>query len=142
MEKVVLFSKPIWLAIEDDENTSPIKNIIEILGYRIQPGTDFDKKAIDDYLDYLCGLSQWQQDGNINDYCFYYKRKPDGDYDRYSITDPEIVSYNVKARKIKNLTHQIYKTNKPLGESTYGMLNTFILSRDLYDNIKEYGAKL
>jgi len=135
MDKAVLFNKPLWLMSKSDD----IKEIIEVLGYKISHYTEFDWKDNDDYIDYLCGLSQWQQEGNIHDYFCFYKQNED-DYDTISMSHPNVVNYNIRARKLKGLSFQIYETNKPLDDDTYGIKDTFIVSRELYDNIKNYGA--
>ena len=55
--------------------------------------------------------------------------------------DPFIQKYLKRAKQQKYLTYLIFETNKILDNDTKGMLDgEFVISRDLYNNILEYGV--
>lgn len=65
MEKVVIFNRPIWAVKEESLGK---RELFEIYGFRIPSNTNVDDEKIrtdiDDYIDYLCGVSQWHSEGN------------------------------------------------------------------------------
>lgn len=133
--KVVLFSRPIWLSVK--KNRSGIRTIIEILGFIINVHNEFHFYQIEDYIDYLAGSSIWQSAGGDIDILNWISTNGN----IYDHRDPLILEFQEKARQDMNVTYRIYETNAVLDEHTKGLFNAhFIVSRELYDKIMNYGA--
>lgn len=134
MDKVVLFNRPIWL-VKDIENG--VRNPMEVYGFKLTQYKGED--AIEDYLDYLCGVAKWEQEGNTYEYgCWIPKDFNDRTYCEHS---SNIRRFIRRARQQSFLTYMVFGTNKILDKNTEGMWGgDFIISRDLYNNIMEYGV--
>lgn len=132
---IVLFNRPIWVSKEDGD----IRTLVEIYGFLVnQEGKDINHKDLEDYLDYLCGTSKWYQHGNsIIDFLWI----SNSGEERYCFINTYIKNYIKEAREQMHLTYLIFETNKILDKNNPGELDgEFIISRDLYNNIMEYGV--
>ena len=134
MDKVVLLNRPLWFV----ENYGDIRKLVEVFGFLMPERCDFDAASIDDYLDYLCGVSKWEQEGNsVDDYTWVSNLTGE----TFDYFNPLIQKYLKRARQQKYLTFLVFETNKILDKETEGVLEgEFIISRKLYNNILEYGV--
>jgi len=135
MSKVVLFNRPVWIVVKETKEGRDIK---EIYGFILQPDVLCDEKGIDDYLDYLCGSSRWSSEGNIvND--DYWSSVLTNEI--LHIGTPYISQYMKKSRQQMHVTYLVFDTNKILDKDTVGLYDgEFLTSRELYNNIMEYGS--
>ena len=137
MDKVVLLNRPLWFV----DYGGDIRKIVEVFGFLISQKcfeNGFDATVIEGYLEYLCGVSKWEQEGNTVDDCTWVSNLTGETYDYF---DPFIQKYLKRAKQQKYLTYLIFETNKILDNDTKGMLDgEFVISRDLYNNILEYGV--
>lgn len=133
--KIILFNKPIWVTDGTINSESGIREVVELYGYKAP--SNADRYLENEYLNYLCGVSKWQEEGNdiMNDYWLDYSTKT-----IYHLDDDYIREYMRKARKQMKVNFSIYTINKRLYEKTDGMLGTFISSHRLYDYIKRCGT--
>ncbi len=142
VKKVVLLDKPIWFVI-DDEPELGIREILEIWGITVlcpkfenKIDREKDFTATEEYLEYLCGVSKWQSEGN-----HYYDDEwlaKTGEV--YPPNSYMVREYCRKAKQEKGLAWCQYDTNKNLDDETDGVLGgDFITSKKLADNIREYG---
>lgn len=89
-------------------------------------------------MDYLCGSSKWEAEGNTVNGCIWVSNLTG---DAYDISDPFVVKYMKRARQQMHLTALVFETRKILDAEIEGVLDgEFIISRELYNNIMEYGA--
>lgn len=134
MDKVVLLNRPLWFV----ENDGDIRELVEVFGFLMPERCDFDAASINGYLDYLCGVSKWEQEGNSVDDCTWVSNLTGETFDYF---DSFIQKYLRRARQQKYLTFLVFETNKILDKDTEGVLEgEFVISRKLYNNILEYGV--
>ena len=137
MDKIVLFNRPLWFVDDDGD----IRKIVEIFGFHIpQKCLDLgcDAKDIEGYIEYLCGVSEWEQEGNSVEECTWVSNLTGETYDYF---DPFIQQYLKRTRQLKGLTYQVFETDKILDGALDGMMeDEFVISRELYNSIIEYGA--
>ena len=136
MDKVVLLNRPLWFV----ETGGDVRKLVEVLGFFIPQKCDCDSASLECYLDYLCGVSKWEQAGNSfeNNAGTWVSNLTGETFDHFS---PFIQKYLKRARQQKYLTYLVFETNKILDRETEGILEgEFIISRGLYNCILEYGT--
>lgn len=135
MSKVVLFNRPIWVVVEESEESRDIR---EIYGFTLDIKGSYDNLSLDDYLDYLCGLSKWCGEGN-SIYGNYWTSCLTNETQH--MNTPYISKYMKRSRQQMHLTYLVFDTNKILDKDTNGLYDGhFLTSRELYNNIMEYGS--
>lgn len=133
---VVLFNKPIWFVREDND----IRIVVEVYGYTLPDQTpeQVNEHVIQGYLDYLCGVSKWEQEGNSVKGLDWISNLTGETYD---YDDPFVQKIVRRARQQKQITFLVFNTNKILDKDTVGIYDgEFLVSRSLYNNIMEYGV--
>ena len=138
MEKVVILNRPLWFV----ETGGDIRKLVEVLGFLMPHNCDCDAASLESYLDYLCGVSKWEQEGNSfennADDCTWVSSVTG---EAFVFFAPFIQKYLKRARQQKYLTYLVFETNIILDKDTEGILDgEFIISRKLYNDILEYGA--
>ena len=133
---VVLFNKPIWFVREDND----IRKVVEVYGYIIpnQTPEQVSEQVVQGYLDYLCGVSKWEQEGNSVKGLDWISNLTGVTYD---YDDPFVQKIVRRAKQQKQITFLVFNTNKILDKDTVGIYDgEFLVSRSLYNNIMEYGV--
>ena len=133
---VVLFNKPIWFVREDND----IRIVVEVYGYTLPDQTpeQVSEHVIQGYLDYLCGVSKWEQEGNSVKGLDWISNLTGETYD---YDDPFVQKIVRRAKQQKQITFLVFNTNKILDKDTVGIYDgEFLVSRSLYNNIMEYGV--
>lgn len=132
---VVLLNRPIWVAFGEDEND--VREIKEIWGFILDERVRKDVVNIDDYLNYLCGVSAWQSQGGecVGGAWISFSGN------EYHLKSSYIQDFMKKSRQKMNITYCIFGTRKILdGENDGIYQDEFLVSRTMYQNILEYGS--
>ncbi len=137
MGKIVLLNRPIWV-VEKSDKEGDKRNLVELFGFVITQRCielGCNAEHIDCYLDYICGASKWEQEGNYTDGFTWLSNQNGGTYD---IFNPFIQRYLKRARQQKYLTYLVFETD--IEKETEGIVDgEFLISRELYNYIIENG---
>ena len=136
-DKIMIFNRPIWVANDEKD----IRDIIEIFGCVIPSDSSLKplyEENIEDYINYLCGVSKWEQEGNMVDGDLWFSTISG---ETYCLEDPFIQKYMKRARQQMHITYLVFSTNKILDNETKGLQDgVFLISKSLYNSIIEYGV--
>lgn len=132
--KIMIFNRPLWFTKEEKD----IREIIEIWGCIIPAHITPIKKHLDDYLNYLCGVSKWEQEGNsTNGYTWTSNLTGE----QYNYFDPFVQKLMKRSRQQMHITYMVFEVKMSLDKDTEGMQEgEFLISRSLYNNIVENGV--
>lgn len=134
--KVVLFSKPIWVAYMEETEGNDIRDLVEIWGFICSDSSDATLK---EYIEYLCGTSKWQRGGGEVIAGNYWISGETGN--EYLTKSLFIKDYMKKAKQEMKISYRVIQTNKKLDENSYGMLDgAFITSKCLWKCLQDFGA--
>lgn len=126
--KIVLLNRPIWIVIN---KRAGIRKIIEVWGFTINAKELWED--INNYVAYLLTASKWEQAGGEYDVSTGFIA-PAGEV--YGDFDEKIE----QLKRRSNITWLLYETRAILDKNTKGMYENFLISKQLYDNILEYGS--
>lgn len=127
--KIVLLNNPIWIVVN---KRAGIRKIIEVWGFKIDFG-EYTREDINNYVAYLLTASKWEQAGGEYDVSTGFIA-PTGE--AYGDFDEKIE----QLKRRSNITWLLYETRAILDKNTKGMYENFLISKQLYDNILEYGS--
>lgn len=135
MDRIALLNRPLWFVDVDGD----IRELVEVFGFLIPERCNYDAACIEGYVDYLCGVSKWEQEGNnFVDECSWMSNLTGETFDYF---DPYIQNYLKRARQQEHLTYLVFETNLNLDKVIEGMQDgEFVISRNLYNYILENGV--
>lgn len=128
-----MFNKPIWIELNDGR----VSRELDVYGFTLNNvSIPYVTKDIDDYLEYLAGVSKWLLEGNDVDGNWWYSFRTGKEHYMY---DYFIKKYIKRARQQMHLSYLIIDTNK--AQDTMDLYDgRFLTNRNIYNNIMEYGA--
>jgi len=130
MDYIVLFNRPLWINYEVVDESGE-KLFCNIFGFVCKKDQIM---GIDNYVDYLCGLSQWQIEGNgTESKDIWIKGKKS-----YYCKEEKIKSFCHKTRKIMRLDYEVYEIGDlDIEETLTHMLNAyFVTEQKHYEELK------
>ena len=135
--RIMIFNKPLWFAYQETD----IRQIVEIWGCILPSHLSPNKvndEYLEEYLNYLCGVSKWEQEGNSVKGSIWTSNISG---ETYHYFDPFVQDYIKRSRQQKYLTYLVLETNQTLDKETDGILDgEFLVSRSLYNTIVENGV--
>lgn len=137
MEYIVLFNRPLWVKWGVGESDE--KDIYyNVYGFGCEKNL---LPRIDLYIEYLCGVSQWEAEGHTFEDDRYWTDK---NGNSYYIFDREIVEFCKKSKKKLCVSYEVYEMGDlDLSQHCDQVSeDDFIIDQKLYEDIKEGQTKV